>query len=34
MGVEGFMVPVVALGFLVAIWILVIFGSGFFGPKT
>ena len=31
---EGAMILVVAFGFLFAIWILVILGSGFFGPKT
>jgi hypothetical protein len=34
MVVDGPMVMVLALGFLVAIWVIVIFGSGFFGPKT
>jgi hypothetical protein len=31
---QGAMVLVVAFGFLFAIWVLVILGSGFFGPKT
>jgi hypothetical protein len=30
---DGNLVPVVALGILGAIWIVVIYGSSFFGPK-
>jgi hypothetical protein len=32
--VQGAMVLPVAFGFLFAIWVLVIYGSSFFGPKT
>jgi len=31
---DGSMVPLVALGILAAIWVVVIYGSRFFGPKT
>ncbi len=34
MVVEGPMVLVLSLGLLVLIWLIVIYGSGFFGPKT
>jgi hypothetical protein len=32
--IEGPMVLVLAFGFLAAIWVLVLYGSTFFGPKT
>jgi hypothetical protein len=31
---QGAMILPVAFGFLFAIWIVVVWGSGFFGPKT
>jgi hypothetical protein len=31
---DGIWVPVVALGVLAALWIIVIYGSSYFGPKT
>ena len=34
MVVDGPMVMVLAIAFLIAIWLIVIYGSGFFGPKT
>ena len=34
MVVEGPMVLVLSAALLILIWIVVIFGSGFFGPKT
>lgn len=34
MVVDGPMVLVLAAALLILIWIIVIFGSGFFGPKT
>jgi hypothetical protein len=34
MMIDGVMVLVLAVGVLVALWAIVIFGSGFFGPKT
>ena len=34
MATDGPMVLVVASGLLAFIWIVVIFGSGFFGPKV
>jgi hypothetical protein len=34
MVVDGPMVLVVAFGWLAFIWIIVIYGSGFFGPKS
>ena len=30
----GMMVPVLAIGVLAALWIIVIYGSHYFGPKT
>jgi hypothetical protein len=32
--VSGIMVLVLAFGILAAIWLIVIFGSSFFGPKV
>jgi hypothetical protein len=32
--IDGVMVPVLALAVLAAMWIIVIYGSTFFGPKT
>jgi len=34
MVVDGPMILVVAFAWLALIWIIVVFGSGFFGPKT
>ncbi len=34
MMLDGVMVLVVAVGVLVVMWAIVIYGSGFFGPKT
>jgi hypothetical protein len=34
MVVDGPMVLVLSFGILVVIWLIVIYGSGFFGPKT
>jgi hypothetical protein len=32
--VDGIMVPVLALAVLAGLWIVVLYGSTFFGPKT
>jgi hypothetical protein len=32
--VDGAMVPVIAIGFLAVIWVVVLYGSRYFGPKT
>jgi hypothetical protein len=32
--VDGAMVPVIAIGFLAIIWVVVLYGSRYFGPKT
>jgi hypothetical protein len=34
MMIDGIMVLVIAVGVLAAMWAIVIYGSGFFGPKT
>jgi hypothetical protein len=34
MAIDGPMVLVIAFGWLAFIWIVVIFGSNFFGPKV
>jgi hypothetical protein len=34
MMIDGIMVPVLAVAVLAAMWIVVIYGSTFFGPKT
>ncbi len=34
MAVDGAMVLVIAFGALALIWVVVIYGSGFFGPKV
>jgi hypothetical protein len=34
MMVDGTLVPVIAIGLLAAIWIVVLYGSRYFGPKT
>jgi hypothetical protein len=31
---DGIMVPIVAIVILAALWIIVIYGSSYFGPKT
>jgi hypothetical protein len=31
---DGIMVPIVAIGVLAALWVIVIYGSSYFGPKT
>jgi hypothetical protein len=31
--VDGAMVPLIGVGFLVAIWIVVLWGSSYFGPR-
>jgi hypothetical protein len=32
--VDGAMVPVIAIGILAIIWVVVLYGSRYFGPKT
>jgi hypothetical protein len=32
--VEGYLVPVLAIGVLAVIWAIIFFGSRFFGPRT
>jgi hypothetical protein len=34
MMIDGYLVPVLALAVLAAMWIIVLYGSTFFGPKT
>ena len=34
MMIDGIMVPVLGLAVLAALWIVVLYGSAFFGPKT
>jgi hypothetical protein len=34
MMIDGIMVPILAVAVLAAMWIIVIYGSTFFGPKT
>jgi hypothetical protein len=34
MMVDGIMVPFIAIGLLAVIWIVVLYGSRYFGPKT
>jgi hypothetical protein len=34
MMIDGIMVPVLGLAVLAALWIVVLYGSTFFGPKT
>ena len=31
---DGIMVPILAIVILAALWIIVIYGSSYFGPKT
>ncbi len=31
---DGIMVPVVSVGVLAAIWVVVLYGSSYFGPKV
>jgi len=31
---DGVMVPVLAIGVLALIWVVIIYGSSFFGPKV
>jgi hypothetical protein len=32
--IDGILVPIVAIAVLAALWIIVIYGSSYFGPKT
>jgi hypothetical protein len=34
MMITGYMVPLLAVAVLAAMWIIVLYGSTFFGPKT
>jgi hypothetical protein len=31
---DGIMVPILAVAILAALWVIVIYGSTYFGPKT
>jgi len=33
MMIDGAMVPVLAVGILAALWVIVLYGSQFFGPR-
>jgi hypothetical protein len=32
--VDGALVPIIAIGLLAIIWVVVLYGSRYFGPKT
>jgi hypothetical protein len=34
MMLEGYMVPILAIGILATTWAVVLYGSSFFGPRT